>query len=59
MYLVQSAPILKTAMEAVRHYQCWVVTTHLAVTFVWVEVSQVFGFPYAWTVETLENLMFK
>jgi hypothetical protein len=27
---------------------CWVVTTHLVVTFVWEEVSQVFDFPYAW-----------
>jgi hypothetical protein len=26
---------------------CWVVTTHLAVTFIWAEVSQAFGFPYA------------
>jgi hypothetical protein len=28
---------------------CWVVATDLVVTFVWVEVSQALGFPYAWT----------
>jgi len=27
---------------------CWVVKTHtLGITFVWAEVSQAFGFPYA------------
>jgi hypothetical protein len=35
------------SLTVLSHF-CWVVTTHLVVTFFWVEVSKAFGFPYVW-----------